>query len=116
MVHILAYDANPMAHKSSWGCCQLDTGIKCIGEDKYKRHAACNFKIFLILSYIFITEIWKIQKQKKKSPLDLTVQRAMLLSSCYLCFTVLQILIQVFVLVFNLRSTRFGGSFKIDFY
>ena len=46
MVHILAYDANPMARKSSWGCCQSDTGIECIGEDKYKGMLLAILKYF----------------------------------------------------------------------
>lgn len=87
MVHILAYDANPMAHKSSWGCCQSDTGIKCIGEDKYKGMLLAILKYFSFFElHIYYRNLENTEAKKKKSPLDLTVQRAMLLSSCYLCF------------------------------
>ena len=119
VVHILAYDSNPMAHKSSWGCCRSDTGIRCIGEDKYKG------MLFVILKYFsfFVLHIYYRSlenteaKKKKKSPLDLAIQRSMLLSSCYLFPLFSKYLTQGFFVLYLLWDpTDLGAFFKIDFF
>ena len=97
MVHILAYDANPMARKSSWGCCQSDTGIECIGEDKYKGMLLAILKYFSFFElHIYYRNLENTEAKKKKN-------HHLILQSREQCYYHLVIYVFTVLQIFNTR-------------